>query len=52
VITPRWLALMCAFKRHMPNLFRHLAQRRFRPYVSRSAPTAGGSKMTGTNGAD
>jgi short-subunit dehydrogenase len=52
VITPRWLTLMCAFKRHMPNLFRHLAQRRFRPYVSRSAPTRGGPKMTGTNGAD
>ena len=52
VITPRWLALMCAFKRHMPNLFRHVAQRRFRPYVSRSAPTRGGPKMTGTNGAD
>ena len=52
VIMPRWLVLICAFKRHMPNLFRHLAQRRFRPYVSRSAPTGGGSKMTGTNGAD
>src|SRR5882724_7456786 len=52
VITPRWLALMCAFKRHMPNLFRHLVQRRFRAYVSRSAPTGRGSKMTGTNGAD
>jgi short-subunit dehydrogenase len=52
VILPRWLALMCAFKRHLPNLFRHLAQRKFRPYVSRPAPTQDGSKMTGTNGAD
>ena len=33
VVMPRWLALMCAFKRFMPGLFRVLAQRRFRPYV-------------------
>ena len=52
VITPRWLALMCAVKRHMPNLFRWLAHRRFSPYVSRSAPNETGTTMTGTNGAD
>ncbi len=52
VILPRWLAFLCAFKRHMPNLFRHLAQRKFEPYVSRSAPTERGSRMTGTDGAD
>ena len=52
VILPPWLALLCAFKRHMPNLFRHLAQRKFEPYVSRSAPTERGSRMTGTDGTD
>src|SRR6266567_6614098 len=53
VILPRWLALLCAFKRHLPNLFRHLAQRKFEPYVRRPTPTRGGAKkMTGTNGAD
>jgi hypothetical protein len=36
----------------MPNLFRYLAQRRFDPYVSRIAPTARGSRMTGTDGMD
>ncbi|HEY3167032.1 MAG TPA: SDR family oxidoreductase [Candidatus Binatia bacterium] len=34
VITPRWLALLCAIKRHMPNLFRVFAQRKFRQYVA------------------
>lgn len=34
VIVPRWLALVCAFKRYMPNLFRAVAQRRFEPYVA------------------
>jgi len=34
VVMPRWLALMCTFKRFMPGLFRVLAQRRFRPYVA------------------
>ena len=52
MILPRWLALLCAFKRHMPNLFRHLAQRRFDPYVGRTAPTPRGSRMTGTDGMD
>jgi short-subunit dehydrogenase len=32
-ILPRWLALMVAFKRHFPNLFRAIAYRRFRAYV-------------------
>jgi short-subunit dehydrogenase len=37
VITPRWLALLCAIKRHLPNLFRIFAQRKFRQYVSAPA---------------
>ena len=52
VIMPRWLALMCAFQRCMPNLFRRLAQRRFRPYVGGPAPTAGTLDRTGTHRAD
>ncbi|MPZ77609.1 MAG: SDR family oxidoreductase [Deltaproteobacteria bacterium] len=35
VITPRSLALICAFKRFMPGLFRALCQRAFRSHVSR-----------------
>jgi short-subunit dehydrogenase len=34
VITPRWLAFLCALERHMPNLFRVLAQRKFRNYIT------------------
>lgn len=34
VITPRSLALMCAFKRFMPGLFRAISYRIFRSYVS------------------
>jgi len=34
VITPRWLAFLCALERHMPNLFRILAQRKFRQYIT------------------
>ena len=34
VVTPRWLALMCALKRWAPGLFRAIAQRRFRPHVT------------------
>jgi short-subunit dehydrogenase len=41
IIMPRWLALMCALKRHAPNLFRILAQRKFRRYV-----TTAGSDLT------
>jgi short-subunit dehydrogenase len=37
IVTPRWLALMCLIKRYAPNLFRVLAQRRFRRHVV--APT-------------
>ena len=33
-IVPRWLALMCWLQRLSPGLFRYLAQRRFRPYVT------------------
>lgn len=52
VIMPRWLALMCAVKRHMPNLFRHLAHRRFRRYVGRPAPAVDGLNRTGTESPD
>ena len=37
LIMPRWLALMCWAKRLSPGLFRYLAQRRFRPYVTDGA---------------
>jgi short-subunit dehydrogenase len=37
LVMPRWLALMCWVKRLSPGLFRYLAQRRFRPYVTRAA---------------
>ena len=33
VVMPRWLSLMCLVKRYAPNLFRLLAQRRFRRHV-------------------
>jgi hypothetical protein len=33
IVLPRWLALMSALKRHLPNLFRAVAHRRFRPHV-------------------
>ena len=33
VVIPRWLSLMCLVKRYAPNLFRLLAQRRFRRHV-------------------
>jgi uncharacterized protein len=52
VIMPRWLALMCAVKRHLPNLFRYVVHRRFRPYVSRPAPAADGLNRTGTENTD
>jgi short-subunit dehydrogenase len=34
VVMPGWLAFLCAIKRHMPNLFRVLAQRKFRRYIT------------------
>ena len=33
IVMPRWLAVMCLIKRYAPNLFRVVAQRRFRPHV-------------------
>jgi hypothetical protein len=52
VVMPRSLALVWALARLMPNLFRKLAQGRFRAYVK--APPAGEEPrtMTGTGGAD
>jgi short-subunit dehydrogenase len=51
VITPRWLAFLCALKRLMPNLFRAFAQRKFRQYIN--APLANDTQLTtGTTKAD
>lgn len=36
VVTPYWLALLDAFKRHLPRVFRALAYRRFRVHVIQS----------------
>jgi uncharacterized protein len=33
IVLPRWLASLSALKRHFPNLFRAIAQRRFRSHV-------------------
>ncbi len=33
VVLPRWLALMSSLRRHLPNIFRVLAHRRFRAHV-------------------
>jgi uncharacterized protein len=46
VITPRWLAFLCAIKRHMPNLFRVFAQRKFRQYVA--GPLTNNTRLTTT----
>lgn len=43
-VLPRWLVLLSALRRHMPGLFRALAQRRFRSYVSVSQKTAGAAE--------
>jgi uncharacterized protein len=37
VVMPRWLALICVIKRFAPSLFRVIAQRQFRSYVSKPA---------------
>ncbi|MGH7855515.1 MAG: SDR family oxidoreductase [Candidatus Binatia bacterium] len=34
VVLPRWLALVSSLRRHLPNVFRALAQRRFRRHVT------------------
>lgn len=33
IVLPRWLAFMSSLKRHLPNVFRALAHRRFRVHV-------------------
>lgn len=33
MVLPRWLALLSSLRRHLPNFFRMLAQRRFRAHV-------------------
>jgi len=52
IIMPRWLALMCAIKRHTPNLFRILAQRRFRRYVTPAGTDPTPLDTTGTDQRD
>jgi hypothetical protein len=49
IIMPPSLALICLVKRFMPNLFRALAQRRFRRYVIGPDKVGPGSKTSGTN---
>ena len=52
IIMPRWLAHMCLLKRFMPNLFRVLAQRKFRPHVVTPAKVAASPESSGTKDAD
>ena len=52
VVMPRSLALVSAFARLMPGLFRALAQRRFRKYVKVPESTVDRLTMTGTGGVD
>ena len=52
VVMPRSLALVSAFARFVPGLFRALAQRRFRNYVKVPESTADRLTMTGTGGVD
>ena len=42
VVLPPWLALMSALRRHFPNLFRAVAQRRFQSYVAPPEKISGG----------
>lgn len=49
IIMPGWLSLLCAVKRHAPNLFRALAQRRFRQHASPGNPEALPTDKTGTD---
>jgi short-subunit dehydrogenase len=49
IIMPRWLALLCAVRRHAPGLFRALAQRKFRKYVSRVKPDTRFTDRAGTD---
>ena len=42
VVLPHWLALMSSLRRHAPNIFRALAQRRFRRHVAISKKIPGG----------
>ena len=52
VVTPRWLAFVCALKRHMPNLFRVFAQRKFRQYMAEPLANDTGLTKPGTNRTD
>ncbi|TMA86105.1 MAG: SDR family NAD(P)-dependent oxidoreductase [Deltaproteobacteria bacterium] len=52
VITPRWLAFLCALQRLMPNLFRAFAQRKFRQYITAALANDTQLTTTGTTKAD
>ena len=52
VIMPRSLALMCLVERFMPNLFRVLAQRKFRPHMATPAKVAASPELPGTKDTD
>jgi hypothetical protein len=49
LVLPRRLALINALRRHAPNLFRALAQRRFRRHVAALNPDADDSRWTGAD---
>jgi short-subunit dehydrogenase len=51
-VLPRRLALIAALRRHLPNLFRALAQRRFRRHVKDSGRRRKNSRPAGTHDAD
>jgi short-subunit dehydrogenase len=49
IVMPRWLAVLCWIKGLMPGVFRTLAQRRFRPYVTLSNKSDVAVEIGGTN---
>jgi short-subunit dehydrogenase len=49
IVLSRWPALLAALRRHAPNIFRALAQRKFRRYVVPSVMGADEARSTGTN---
>jgi uncharacterized protein len=51
-VLPRRLALIAALRRHMPNLFRALAHRGFRRYVTDSGIGKNGARPAETHDAD
>jgi short-subunit dehydrogenase len=49
IVLSRWPALLAALHRHAPNIFRALAQRKFRRYVAPPVMGADVARSTGTN---